>query len=205
MRVREKLDMTPLTDEALMNEIQNGCTDALTTLFQRYSRLVFDIVLRILRDRGEAEDVTQEVFIEIYQKAHLYDSRKGTVKTWLFQYAYHRSFNRRKYLALRGLYYGQALPQPELRATSKAHDPCGSIDFRDVLQNGMKKLSDRERQIIELVVLHGWTLREVSTHVQQSYTNSRNIYYRGIRKLKAIGLIRGQTSKSPNYDQRCSV
>jgi RNA polymerase sigma-70 factor (ECF subfamily) len=178
--------MTPLADEALMNEIRNGCTDALTTLFQRYSRLVFDIVFRILRDRGEAEDVTQEVFIEIYQKANLYNAAKGSVKTWLFQYAYHRSFNRRKYLALRGLYYTQKLPKQEVRATSKPHDPCCTIDFRNVLQNGMEKLSERERQIIELVVFHGWTLREVSVHVQQSYTNSRNIYYRGIRKLKAI-------------------
>src|SRR5215831_2433183 len=86
-------------DETLMQQMQRGQANALGILFGRYQRLVFTVALRILRNSTEAEDLTQDVFIEIYRKAHLYDQRKSSVKTWVLQYAYHRSFNRRKHLS----------------------------------------------------------------------------------------------------------
>ena len=187
-RSQEECIMASLADEALMDEIRNGRADALTILFERYYGLVFAIVQRILRDRGEAEDLTQEVFLEIYRKARLYNPCKGSVKVWLLQYTYHRSFNRRKYLARRGFYRASQIPgrrQLELSANPRECDFIYRIDCRNFLRNGMQRLNDTERKIVELVLLHGWTLREASVHVQQSYVNSRNIYYRAIRKLKA--------------------
>src|SRR5262245_22315798 len=93
-------------DEILVTEVHSGHADALAVLFDRYFRLVFKTAGRILRNRGEAEDLVHDVFIEIQKKAGRYDPNKGSVKTWIMQYAYHRSFNRRKYLALRGFYDG---------------------------------------------------------------------------------------------------
>ena len=49
-----------------MVQLQAGVNDALAVLFERYHRLVFSVALKIVRDRGEAEDVTQNVFLEIY-------------------------------------------------------------------------------------------------------------------------------------------
>jgi RNA polymerase sigma-70 factor (ECF subfamily) len=180
--------MATPADEVLIDEMLNGRADALNVLFERYSRLVFAIVKRILGDPGEAEDLTQEVFLEIYLKARLYNRQKGSLRTWLLQYVYHRSFNRRKYLAARG-FYGVSAPA-RLRhcpgENPEERDSVRRIDRRNLLQKGLKKLNDREREIIELVVIHGWTLREASVHVRQSYVNSRNIYYRGMRKLKEL-------------------
>ena len=96
--------MDKADDRALIDEMQQGGADALGVLFGRYGRLVFAVARKILRNDAEAEDLTQEVFLEIYKKARLYDASKGSVKIWLLQYAYHRSFNRRKYLALRNFY-----------------------------------------------------------------------------------------------------
>src|SRR5258708_32338497 len=81
-----------------------GVGDAMTVLFDRYYRLVLTIAYRILRDRAEAEDLMQEVFLEIFRDADKYDSSRGSVKTWLLQYVYHRSLNRKQYLSLRGFY-----------------------------------------------------------------------------------------------------
>src|SRR5262245_3979699 len=64
------------SDDALMNEIRQGRPDALGILFDRYYRLVFDVARRILRNRTEAEDLMQDVFIEVFRKAALYDSNK---------------------------------------------------------------------------------------------------------------------------------
>ena len=87
-----------LTDDQLMVQLQAGVNDALAVLFERYHRLVFSIALKIVRDRGEAEDVTQNVFLEIYSSVAQFDPGKGTLKVWLLQYAYHRAFNWKGYL-----------------------------------------------------------------------------------------------------------
>ena len=167
----------------------HGRSDALGILFDRYYRLVFDVAQRILRDRGEAEDLMQDVFIELYKKADLYDPKKGSVKVWILQYAYHRSFNRRKYLALRSFYDTSpttALAHLELTGEQSSRQRMTAEEWQTVLKSGMKELSAKERQIIELVAFEGLTVREASERMRESYVNSRNHYYRGLKKLKEI-------------------
>jgi len=174
-------------DETLMQQMQSGYANALSILFAQYHRLVFTVARRILRDSTEAEDLTQDVFIEIYRKAHLYDSRKGSVKTWVLQYAYHRSFNRRKHLSLAISYNAS---EATLLEYSGLHDNggwdrlLGYHDWRDALVRGMKGLNYKERAIIESVSFEGLTLREASARLRVSYVNGRNHYYRGLKKLK---------------------
>src|SRR5271154_938777 len=93
-----------LSDGELMAHLQSGCNDALAVLFDRYHRLVLSIALRIVRDPGEAEDVTQSVFLEIFRSVAQFDPAKGTTKVWILQYAYHRAINRRQYLNARRFY-----------------------------------------------------------------------------------------------------
>src|SRR5437762_2245044 len=80
-----------MSDEDTMEQLRNGHPDALPILFDRFHRLVLKVALRILRDRGEAEDVMQDIFLEIYNKADQFDPARGSTKTWILQYAYHRS------------------------------------------------------------------------------------------------------------------
>jgi len=70
-----------LTDDQLMVQLQAGANDALAVLFERHHRLVFSIALKIVRDRGEAEDVTQNVFLEIFRSVAQFDPAKGTLKS----------------------------------------------------------------------------------------------------------------------------
>ena len=102
-----------LTDDQLMVQLQAGVNDALAVLFERYHRLVFSIALKIIRDRGEAEDVTQNVFLEIYSSVAQFDPGKGTLKVWLLQYAYHRAFNWKRYLNARNFYNQEGIEDLE--------------------------------------------------------------------------------------------
>jgi RNA polymerase sigma-70 factor (ECF subfamily) len=170
-----------------MEEMRNGETAALGIFFSRYHRLVFDVAKRILRDRGEAEDILQDVFIEVFKKADLYDPGKGSVKTWLLQYAYHRSFNRRKYLALRSFYNSSpaaALVDLEMADGHKGREGMSIQDWQDLLSKGFKELNSRERQMIELVAFEGLTVREASQRMKETYVNGRNHYYRALKKLR---------------------
>jgi RNA polymerase sigma-70 factor (ECF subfamily) len=87
-----------LPDEEVMAYLQRGHNDALAVLFDRYQKLVLSIARKIVRDPGEAEDVTQTVFLDIYRAVAQFDPLKGSAKVWLMQYAYHRAINRRQHL-----------------------------------------------------------------------------------------------------------
>src|SRR5262249_42102415 len=115
-------------DADLVAELRVPDSDALDVLIGRYVRLVRRVAAGILRDEGEAEDVAQEVFFEIYRKAHLYDPSRGPVRVWLLQYAYHRSLRRRNVLRRRAAYRGESLDEVDaLAAVSRAaltRDEC---------------------------------------------------------------------------------
>lgn len=96
--------LKPLGDAELTAHLQAGCNDALSILLDRYHRLILSIALRIVRDQGEAEDVLQTVFLEIFRSVAQFEPAKGSTKGWILQYAYHRAFNRSQHLNARSFY-----------------------------------------------------------------------------------------------------
>src|ERR1035441_2874224 len=70
----------------------------LAVLFERHSAQVFRIARAILHDDGEAEETVQKVFLDIFRAVNQFNPDRGTLKTWLLQYAYHRSIDRRQHL-----------------------------------------------------------------------------------------------------------
>ena len=66
-----------------MQELAAGNTDAFAVVFKRHHRLVHVTALQILRDAGEAEDLTQTVFLEVYRRLGQFDPARGIIKVWL--------------------------------------------------------------------------------------------------------------------------
>jgi RNA polymerase sigma-70 factor, ECF subfamily len=175
------------TDEELMEQLRIGQADALAVLFDRHYRLVFSVALRILHDHGEAEDLMQEVFLEIYRKAENYDPDKGNAKTWILQYAYHRSLNRQKYLSVRNFYDGRQdsdLMQWELPQSPNGWNGLTYDEWSQVLEKGMSSLSHQERTTLDMAYFQGLQLKEIAAQTNEPLGNVRNHYYRGLKKLR---------------------
>ena len=177
------------SDEELMLELQHGRQDALAVLFDRHFRLVLTVALRILRDFGEAEDLMQDVFLEIYRKADQFDPAKGSPKTWILQYAYHRSLNRQKYLNLRSFY--DSREESSIEPWDVAHKSNGwnGLSYEDwarVIQKGLTTLNDKERKTLHLAYFQGLLLKEIAEEMAEPLPNVRNYYYRGMKKLRSF-------------------
>ena len=168
-------------DATLVADMRAGCGDALEALFRRYARLVYRVAADILRDPGEAEDVTQEVFLEIYCRAHLYDPARGSVKVWLLQYAYHRALRRKSTLRRRVSYVGEPLEDlaPSISPKWLTPDEC-----RWFIHAGLAQLPERQRATLQLACLEELSLRDVADRLRVSLGCARHYYYRGLARLQ---------------------
>jgi RNA polymerase sigma-70 factor (ECF subfamily) len=176
-----------LPDDTLMTFVKEGHSDALAVLFDRYRRLVLSVAWQILRDRGEAEDLVQSVFLEILQSAGKFDSAKGTAKSWILQYAYHRGFNRKKYLYLRGIsnFSESFIPETDT-AVSECHYSFEMVESEWFVQEALGHLNRKQRQIVELAFYEGMSMREAAEITGQSFDTVRHHFYRAIGALRSM-------------------
>jgi RNA polymerase sigma-70 factor (ECF subfamily) len=90
-----------VTDEALLAAVARGEDEALALLHQRYARMVFATALRVVADWQEAEDVTQDLFVQVWLRARLFDPGRGRCGGWLRRMAHNLAVNgaRRRWAA----------------------------------------------------------------------------------------------------------
>jgi RNA polymerase sigma-70 factor, ECF subfamily len=184
MADHEHLDTA--ADEELLRNIGQGCTECFALLFRRYCRSVFAVSFRILRDRAEAEDILQEVFLAIHLQQERFDPARGNVRTWVLQFAYFKALLRRRYLNIRNFYKSEELT--EVREVRRTHPSellgMSAGEWARYVETGIGSLNAKQRQVIELVHFHGYTLRETSEIAGETLANTRNYYYRGIKALR---------------------
>jgi len=186
-----------LSDDQLMACLQEGQSDALAVLFDRYQKLVLSIALKIVRDAGEAEDVTQTVFLDIYRAVAQFDPHKGNAKVWLMQYAYHRAFNRRQHLQAREFYKNTELDELQTRPVEgHANFGLSSPETKALVRQGMAALSDKQKSVIEMACYEGLSMREIAERTGESFVSVRHHYYRGLQKLRSF--ISGEGGAKPS-------
>jgi RNA polymerase sigma-70 factor (ECF subfamily) len=177
------------SDELLLIKTCAGDRDALALLFRRYAHLVRSVGQRILQDKPEADDLVQEVFLYIHRKSVLFDSSKGSARSWIIQVAYTQAFLRRRELKSHGFYLS-GIADRRLECDRSVDDGAEYDRTVEGLfgRNGWKKvvqdLTEDQRETFRLHFFEGHTFTEIAEKLGQSYANVRNHHYRGLEKLR---------------------
>jgi RNA polymerase sigma-70 factor (ECF subfamily) len=182
-------DLAAATDDELSQQMLEGKHEALGIVVDRYQRIVFSIALRIVRDKGEAEDLVQDVFLEIFRRVKLFDPAKGRFKVWLLRYAYTRSMNRRDHLEHRRFYKTVELDEAGHLAVPSRGLFDGSLTVPEVarfLQQALETLDPKQREAMSLIALEGMTLEEAARTMGCALSATKNYYYRGVMALRAF-------------------
>lgn len=176
-------DLSELADEELVQYVTIGRHEALTALFDRYHRLVFSVALRIVRDPGEAEEVVQTVFLDIFRAAANFDRRKGTLKVWILQYAYHRALHRKRHLVANHFYRWDDLEAAIEVGARRAL----SGELPEVLRLAEEMLGElrpRQRMVVEMTYYEGLTAEEIAGRLGGSVHAVRHDLHRGLAALR---------------------
>ncbi|HEX2696273.1 MAG TPA: RNA polymerase sigma factor, partial [Anaerolineales bacterium] len=129
---------------------QRGDREAFAALFEQYKNLVYKTAYLMLGDSSEAEDVLQEVFVQVYKSLSGFDPRKAAFSTWLYRVTmnYCLNHNRKK----RHL----ALPLDEVSALLRNEFPGSQLAEEEALQQAVGKLTDKQRAVV--ILRYFWDL-----------------------------------------------
>jgi RNA polymerase sigma-70 factor (ECF subfamily) len=160
-------------------------------MFRRYSGLVRGLAYRVLRNRAEADDLLQDIFLLVHRLCGTFDSSKGSARFWILHMTHRRAISRRRYLTSRHFYSHLDLDQAANQlgdpgAGSGGHESSmnESLDRREALQSCFTGLSESQRETLHLFFFEGYTFEEIATKLGQTVGNARNHYYRGLEKLR---------------------
>ncbi len=182
--------ISEVSDELLLEQVQEGAKEALSILFRRHARSIRNVAYRILRNEAEAEDLVQDVFLFIYRKAGLFDAAGGAARSWIFRVAYHRAFDRLRYLTSRHFYSTKELDDKTFHVADSREEPLfhelsiEGIFCKELTARFNARLTAEQRETIQLFFFEGYALKEIAELTGRSLVNVRNHYYRGLERLR---------------------
>ena len=157
-------------DLVLLQRIVARDERAVAELYDRYGRLVFSVIRRILHNASDAEDVLQETFVRVWSRADSYDAALGSPATWLTRIARNRAVDRLRAQRTRAAVDGpvpDALDSGEIRMTvaDVSHRPnvrAEDISVASALRGAVARLPEAQRVLIEAAYFEGYTQQELA-------------------------------------------
>lgn len=173
--------MADFDDIYYIRQIKNGRTDAFVHIVRRYQRMVFTIVNKIVSRTVEAEDITQEVFIKVFQSLDKF-REESEFATWLYRVAYNTTISelrkrKHEFNAIEDRF--DNLPDGDIAETI---DELSLEDRLTYLDMVLKKLSPDEALLISMFYMNNQTIQQISEITNNSVANVKVKLHR-IRKF----------------------
>ena len=170
---------TPFDHEAALVACARGERSALRSLYDIEARKMLGVALRIVRQRHLAEDVVQDAFIKVWQRAHSFDPLRGSARGWLFSVVRHFALNQVRDNA-------RQIPMDEtsLEAIELQLAPPSATDALGPLQDCLARLDADKRSCIVLAYVDGCTQAEIAQRLATPLGTVKAWIRRGLLSLR---------------------
>ena len=149
---------TPTEDDSsLLASVQQGDQPAMASLFDRYSKLVYSVALRVLRDPAAAEDVLQEVFMQIWRNPDSFTAARGSLGGWLATVSRNRSID-----TLRRKRPTVDVDDVPLASSFNLADEAERNSLMERARGVMHQLPTEQRKTLEMAFFDGLTHSEIA-------------------------------------------
>lgn len=174
----------------LIKQIKAGDENALGELYDLYHRLLYSIVISIVKKREEAEDILQEVFVKIWEKADTFNEERGNVYNWIVTLSRNRAIDR---IRSKGFNTRQKASQdvdtPDFILKGGLFDPLETTIFSDrteLVRKALTEIPGSQRDVLKIAYYNGITQREISDHLDIPLGTVKKRMRQGMIKLKDI-------------------
>ena len=183
------MDYTRFDDETLLNLIARSQENALSALYDRYCRLVYSVALNAIADPARAEEITQDVFVRVWERAETYRSEQGRVATWLTSIARNRAID---------VYRGSRVRRENLQISweiAENMDPPAPNNVEveaDLAQRqrqvrwAVAQLPEEQKQALGLAFFQGLSHLEVANALGEPLGTVKTRIRLGMQKLRSL-------------------
>jgi RNA polymerase sigma-70 factor, ECF subfamily len=178
-------EQAPISDAELLRRIAGGDEAALAALYDRYKSILFSLILRILHSQAEAEDILQEVFIQVWKKAADFDEERGRAFTWLVTLARSRAIDRLRQLNSRERTATEASRAATDEWTDAVEDAIKS-EQSAVVRRALADLPEEQRRTLLLAYFEGLTQTEIAARLGAPLGTVKTRMRAGMIKLREI-------------------
>lgn len=178
-----------MTDQELdlrcLERLQGGDSKALEELFDRYTPLLYPMVLRIVRSPSDAEDTLQEVWLQVWKRVATFDPKRGAVAAWLVMLARSRALDRYRSVASRRNAEGRVDAAPEATA-GDASTSAAQRQLSERVVNALAQLAPQQRQVIEIAYFEGLSQAEISKRLNAPLGTVKSWTRQGLQRLREL-------------------
>jgi RNA polymerase sigma-70 factor (ECF subfamily) len=176
-------------DAALVKEIASGSSAALSTLYDRYGKLVYSLAFHLVSDSGAAEEITQEVFLQIWNKAGTYQVEQGKVISWLASIARHRAIDtlRRRNVRPEGhrLEWTED-EEPDLVDPGGVEDQVDTALRSAAIRRALNQLPREQRSTLALAYFYDMSHQEIAETTGEPLGTIKTRIRLGMAKLREL-------------------
>jgi RNA polymerase sigma-70 factor, ECF subfamily len=186
----------PAEDEALVSLLGAGDARALEALYERHSRAVYSLAVRLLGDGPAAEDVVQETFLKLWRQPANYDPGRGRLLPWLLGVAHHHAIDqvrRRQLEQRRGLRGGDGAALLEGLETASAeadpHARATAVEAHQAVVQALAALPAEQRLPLQLAYYRGLSQSEIARALGEPLGTIKTRMRLGLQRLRAVPML----------------
>lgn len=179
--------LQPDHDATLMEKVMSGDESAFALVYDRYSPMLFGMLMRILQDSQAAEEVLQDIFLQLWRKPEQFDPSRGSLPAWLTVIGRNRAISK-----LRGRPRQEVLEQTEglyantLASSQNIESEASRTQLVDTVKLAMSRLPEEQRQVIELAYFEGMTQTEIAERTGSPLGTVKTRVRTGMQSLKQL-------------------
>jgi RNA polymerase sigma-70 factor (ECF subfamily) len=175
------------SDDDLMRGLQAEDPEALSQLYDRYNGILKALILRVIHNEAEAEDLLQEVFMEIWNQAKNFSSKKGKPLGWMVTLARRRAIDglrkKKAYVRAGERLQAETEQQPGAWVQNVTEDAIHSGDARLLMGQVINSLPEAQRTTVELAFFYGMSQREIAANTNTPLGTVKTRLELGLKKI----------------------
>jgi len=186
-------------DEDLLQDISKGDTNAFSEFYDRHSRLVYWALLRLLKDTDDAEDILQEVFVQVWRKASTYQPVLGSPKNWLVRIAHNRGINLIRSIRQRAKQAEISLPDDDSVAMNRELiddtllENTVNAERVAMIKSAFRDLPTDQVELLEMAFILGYSHSEISEALKMPLGTVKSKIRNGLLAMRqSLGFLRSE-------------